>query len=232
MKVVKKLETVGRQTWLAGFGAYDAGREMASEKFDRVFVNSSAFINSLLTKGESLETQLQEKLKVRNMIDEKIAALRAKLGMRSESRDQQLDNLSNKVDELIDVVAKLAHQKTVAKPAAKKAATPKKAVAKKPTAKAAAKPAAKAAAKPAAKAAAKPAAKAATKPAAKAAAKPAAKAAAKPAAKAAAKPAAKAATKTEAKPVAKPTAKLATKAVAKPTGTKAASVPVEENKKD
>lgn len=191
MKAVKKLENLGRQTWLASIGAYNTSWDAATDKLDKFYVDGNAFVQDLMEKGESLESNLQEKFKARKMIDEKIAALRAKLGMQSESRDLQLEKLSAKVDDLIEVVAKLAEQKAAAKTAEKTASeakpaakTTRKPAARKTTAKAATKPAAKTTAKPAAK---KPAAK---KPAAK---KPAAaKAPAKPRAKTAAKPAPKA----------------------------------------
>ena len=177
---------MAHKTWLVGVGAYDSGREKAADKIDQLFVESSQFVNELLEKGESIETQIQEKLEARKMLKDKISALKAKLGFGNENRDQQIDMLTQRVDSLIEVVAKLAQQKA----AEKKATTTKKAPAKK-----AAKPAAKATAtKATAKTAAKPAAKTtATKAPAKTATKPAAKATAKKApAKAAAKPAAKA----------------------------------------
>jgi len=182
----KKTIAMAHKTWLVGVGAYDSGREKAADKIDQLFVESSQFVNELLEKGESIETQIQEKLEARKMLKDKISALKAKLGFGNENRDQQIDMLTQRVDSLIEVVAKLAQQKA----AEKKATTTKKAPAKK-----AAKPAAKATAtKATAKTAAKPAAKTtATKAPAKTATKPAAKAAAKKApAKAAAKPAAKA----------------------------------------
>jgi hypothetical protein len=182
----KKTIAMAHKTWLVGVGAYDSGREKAADKIDQLFVESSQFVNELLEKGESIETQIQEKLEARKMLKDKISALKAKLGFGNENRDQQIDMLTQRVDSLIEVVAKLAQQKA----AEKKATTTKKAPAKK-----AAKPAAKATAtKATAKTAAKPAAKTtATKAPAKTATKPAAKATAKKApAKAAAKPAAKA----------------------------------------
>lgn len=161
MKAVKKLENLGRQTWLASIGAYNTSWDAATDKLDKFYVDGNAFVQDLMEKGESLESNLQEKFKARTMIDEKIAALRAKLGMKSESRDLQLEKLSAKVDDLIEVVAKLAEQKAAAKTAEKTASEAKPAAktARKPaakaTAKTAAKPAAKTAAKPAAKTAAK-----------------------------------------------------------------------------
>jgi hypothetical protein len=215
LNTAKKTVNLAHKALLAGVGAYDSGREKAASKFDQLFTDGSAYVNVLLEKGESLETQIQAKLKVRSMLQSKISALsafKAKLGFGNESRDQQIDMLSQRVDSLIDVVAKLAQQdaavknttttakpikKAEAKPAVVKPAAAKPAVAKPAAAKpAVAKPAAAkpAVAKPAAAkpAVAKP---AAAKP---AVAKP---AAAKPAV---AKPAA--AKPTVAKPAAKPLA--------------------------
>ena len=186
MKAVKKLENLGRQTWLASIGAYNTSWDAATDKLDKFYVDGNAFVQDLMEKGESLESNLQAKFKARTMIDEKIAALRAKLGMQSENRDQQLEKLSAKVDDLIEVVAKLAEQKAAEKTAAKTASE--------------AKPAAKTTRKPAAR---KTAAKPATKTAAKPAAKTASKTAAKPAAKTTKAPAKPRATRAKAAPKAK-----------------------------
>ena len=142
MKAIKKLDKVRRKAWLATVAAYSAGVDSATDKFDQIYVDGNAFVNSLVDRGASLEAELQLKLGARAMLDEKIAALRAKLGMNKESREQQLDTLSAKLDDLIDVVAKLAQKHaaqqsasqnntTAAAPAASKApATRKPAAAK------------------------------------------------------------------------------------------------------
>lgn len=162
MKAVKSVEQAGRKSWLASVGVYSESVEKSTDTLDKLYVDGNAFVQDLIVRGESVEAQLKakfnEKFKGKVMLQDKIAMLKAKLGVQSDSRDIQLEKLSAKVDNLIEVVAKLAQQKAAEKPAAKKPA------AKKPAAKTAAKPAAKAAAKPATKAAAKPAAK---KPAAK-----------------------------------------------------------------
>ncbi|WP_232787612.1 hypothetical protein [Paraglaciecola sp. MB-3u-78] len=152
MNTAKKTIDLVHKTWLAGVGTYDIGREKAANKFDQLFVDGSAFVNDLLVKGESVETQLQAKIEAKNMLKDKISALRAKLGFGNESRDQQVDMLSQRVDTLIEVVAKLAQQKAAEKkttttakktPAKTATKTSSKASSTKATAKpAAAKPAA------------------------------------------------------------------------------------------
>jgi hypothetical protein len=146
MRAVKKLESIGRQTWLASIGAFTTSKNETSDKIDEFYVGGNAFVQDLLARGESIEANLQAKLRARIMIDQKIAALKAKLGMKSSDRDQQIEKLSSKVDDLIEVVAKLAEQKAAAASAAKTASEAK------PAAKTTRKPAAKktAAAKPAA----------------------------------------------------------------------------------
>ena len=173
MNTAKKTVALAHKTWLAGVGAYDSGREKAANKFDQLFVDGSAFVNDLLEKGELIETQIQAKLEASKMLRDKMSALRAKLGFGIESRDQQIDMLAQRVDSLIEVVAKLAQQKTV-----EKKATTKVSATKKTSAKTAAKSVAKATAtKTPAKTAAKPVAKATvTKTPVKTAAKPVAKA--------------------------------------------------------
>jgi len=225
---VKKALALTHKTWLAGIGVYDSGREKAANKFDQLFVDGSALVNDLLEEGELVETQLQAKIEARKMLRDKISALKAKLGFGNEKQEHQIDMLSQRVDNLIEVVAKLAQQQAVENKA------PATNIAEKVPAKAAAKPASKSTAtKKPAKTATKPAAKAtATKAPAKAANKPAAKATAtKASAKTATKPTAKAtatkaSAKTATKPAAKATAtktpaKTATKPAAKTTATKA-----------
>ena len=150
MNTAKNTVAMAHKTWLAGLGAYDSGRGKAAIKLDQLFVDGSTFVNDLLEKGESIETQIQAKLKARNMLQDKISALsalKAKFGFGNESRDQQIDMLTQRVDSLIEAVAKLSQQNT----AVKKATTAKN-IKKAPAKPAASKPvvAKPAAAKPAA----------------------------------------------------------------------------------
>lgn len=144
-----KNATTTHKTLLAGAGVYDSAREKAADTLDQLFVSGSQLINELLEKGESVEAELYAKLEVKKMLREKIAMLKAKLGFGNNASDQQLDMLNQRVDSLIDVVAKLAQQKaaeqkTPAKAPAKRAAKAKPAAnTRKAVTKAAAKPATK-----------------------------------------------------------------------------------------
>jgi hypothetical protein len=142
----KKTIAMAHKTWLVGVGAYDSGREKAADKIDQIFVGGSQFVNELLEKGESVETQIQAKLQARKMLKDKISALKAKFGFGNEKHDQQIDMLSQRVDSLIEVVAKLAQQKAAERKSPAKIATKPavKATATKAPAKTVTKPAAKA----------------------------------------------------------------------------------------
>jgi len=169
MKAIREIETVGRQTLLAGTGVLGESLDIATDKLDKLYVNGNAFVCELVSRGEVVESQFKAKFnqrfKGKVMLEDKIAVLKEKLGMSNRSRDIQLEKLSTKVDNLIEVVAKLAQQKAAesakAKPAAAKAASTKataaKTAAKKPAAtKTTTKAAPKTAAKTATKAPAKP----------------------------------------------------------------------------
>jgi hypothetical protein len=157
LNTAKKTIALAHKTLLISIGACDRGREIAANKLDQLFVGGSELVNDLLEKGESFETQIQAKIEAKKMLQGKISAIRARFGFGNESRDQQIDMLSQRVDSLIEVVAKLAQQKaaekkmtassistkkaapeeikapvkaTATKPAVAKAATTKPAVAK------------------------------------------------------------------------------------------------------
>lgn len=117
---------MAHKTLLASVGVCDSGREIAANKLDQLFVNSSVIVNKLLQKGESVESQIQAKIEAKKMLQGKISALRARLGFGNKSRDQQIDMLSQRVDSLIEVVAKLAQQKAAEKKVTTPAATSKK----------------------------------------------------------------------------------------------------------
>ena len=108
-----------QQIWLAGLGAFAKAQEEGGKVFD-----------VLVKEGESVQT------KTRKMTDEKLASVdrvaRA-LGSLGVPSQKDLNKLSQRIDELTDIVLKLKEVKsappTSAKPAAK---TSTKAVTKKP----------------------------------------------------------------------------------------------------
>ncbi|WJG08196.1 hypothetical protein [Aliiglaciecola sp. LCG003] len=144
MKAVKKIETTSRNSWLAGVGAYSQSVEKSADTLDKLYVDGNSFIQDLIVRGESVEAQLKTKLTAKlkgiAMFEDKIAMLKAKFGLHNDRQEIQLEKLSSKVDNLIEVVAKLAQQKaaekSIAKPkvaATSTAKTPAKTAAKSTT---------------------------------------------------------------------------------------------------
>lgn len=125
MKKTQSLEKIAHNGVLASVGAVDSGKDKVVQKLDQLFEESTSIFNNLLIKGESVEAQLQAKLKVGKMMDGKIAAVLAKFGFGQAKRDAQLERLSDRVDNLIDVVAKLVQQKSLDKKALSKPAAVK-----------------------------------------------------------------------------------------------------------
>ncbi len=121
MSTFEKAEKLGRQAWLASLGAYGTGWKYAVEKLDETYTKTNALMNELVSEGEKLEAELQQKLNAKAVVEDKISALKDKLGLNQATESARLAELDSKVDDLIAAVEKFAQ-----KPKAKK--TPKKKV--------------------------------------------------------------------------------------------------------
>lgn len=121
----KQLEETGRKTLLAGAGAVQTGKEKAVDKADDFYVTANAFVNGLIERGALVEAELKQKWQEKAAIDEKIAGLKGKLGMLPQTNSQKLAELSEKVDVLLEQVAKLTLQQSEEAQTAPK--TPRKA---------------------------------------------------------------------------------------------------------
>ena len=129
MNAFKKAEKLGRQAWLASLGAYGSGWKYAVEKLDETYTKTNALMSDLVSEGEKLEAELRDKLQAKMVLDNKINALKDKLGLNDASDSERLAALDSKVEDLINAVTKLAEEP--AKKAPKKVkATAKKAAAK------------------------------------------------------------------------------------------------------
>ena len=82
-------------------------------------------MSELVSEGEKLEADLQEKLKARVALDTKIDALKDKLGLNDVSDSERLAELDKQLDGLVDVVTAYAEKLAKKKPAKKKATAKK-----------------------------------------------------------------------------------------------------------
>jgi len=125
MSAFEKVEKLGRQAWLANLGAYGTAWKYAVEKLDETYTKTNSLMSELVSEGEKLEADLQDKLKARFVLDSKINALKDKLGLNEASDATRLAELDSKVDDLISAVTKLAEKPVVKKTTKKKVVSKK-----------------------------------------------------------------------------------------------------------
>ncbi len=130
MNTLKNVEKLGRQAWLASLGAYGSGWKYAVQKFDQTYSKTNELVNEFITEGEKIEHDLQEKLKAKELLENKIVALKHKLGLDEKQEEERLDELSSKVDALTLAVNKLVESKSAEKALTAKATATKATAAK------------------------------------------------------------------------------------------------------
>jgi polyhydroxyalkanoate synthesis regulator phasin len=117
--MIKEKATVAQETarkvYLAGLGAYSKGFEETKGRFESLGTDSNKMFADLVKKGESLETEgkskfdeVKSKVSVKADFDNRVVALRSKLGLDQISADVKIEELTAKVDALTQAVAKLA----------------------------------------------------------------------------------------------------------------------------
>lgn len=101
-------EDVARKIWLAGLGAYGKSIDSVQGQYDKVNADSNRVFNELVAKGEALEGDAKSKIKEKAAVDQRIKDVRQKLGLDKSAQDSKIDDLSKKIDDLTEIVAKLA----------------------------------------------------------------------------------------------------------------------------
>ena len=101
-------EDVARKIWLAGLGAYGKSVDGVQGQYEKVNADTNRVFNELVAKGELLEGETKNKIKEKTAVDQRIADVRKKLGLDKSSQENKIDELSKKIDDLTEIVAKLA----------------------------------------------------------------------------------------------------------------------------
>jgi DNA anti-recombination protein RmuC len=101
-------EDVARKIWLAGLGAYGKSIDSVQGQYEKVNADSNRIFNDLVAKGEALESEAKTKIKEKAAVDQRIADVRKKLGLDQSENVSKIDALSKKIDDLSEIVAKLA----------------------------------------------------------------------------------------------------------------------------
>lgn len=101
-------EDVARKIWLAGLGAYGKSVDGVQGQVEKVNADSNRIFNELVAKGEALEGEAKTKIKEKAAVDQRIADVRKKLGLDKSEDSDKINELSKKIDDLTEIVAKLA----------------------------------------------------------------------------------------------------------------------------
>lgn len=106
---VNNAEEFARKIWLAGLGAYGKSIDEAQGRYEKLSTEANKVFDELVAKGENLESDAKGKLKkTTSEVETRVADVRKKLGLDSDSSDDKIEELSAKVDALTEAVAKLA----------------------------------------------------------------------------------------------------------------------------
>ena len=101
-------EETARKIWLAGLGAYGKSIDTVQGQYEKINADGNRIFNELVAKGEALESETKEKIKEKTAVDQRIADVRQKLGLDKSAQESKLDDLNKKIDDLTEIVAKLA----------------------------------------------------------------------------------------------------------------------------
>lgn len=86
-----------------------------SSQFDKIVTQSNALFDELASRGEVVEAEIKKSIPGNMKMNKSIKSWFDTLSFGSAKRDKQIDDLSKKVDGLIDVVAVLAEKQAKAK---------------------------------------------------------------------------------------------------------------------
>ena len=108
-------EVMARKVFLAGLGAYGKGYEEAKSRLETLSTDSNKLFSELVAKGEKLETEGKNKFSAAKAkftattgIDDRVEAVRTKLGLNNTDADARIEELNAKIDALTAAVVKLA----------------------------------------------------------------------------------------------------------------------------
>ncbi|MCV2885111.1 hypothetical protein OE749_10450 [Aestuariibacter sp. AA17] len=111
MTTAKNGKSTSEEVLLAGVGACEEGREMAVKQFDNAVESGSALFSDLVQRGEKVEDDIVSRFFETTKIKTRVQNMRQFFGLDNARRERKIEALSDKVDKLIEAVAKLAEKK-------------------------------------------------------------------------------------------------------------------------
>lgn len=123
---VEAKESVAKKIWLAGIGAYGQGFDEAVEQYNKVNEKTSQLFGELVKKGTALEDVTRNKIEEvkthsSESIDQRVAAVRQKLGLGESEEEIRLNKIEARLDELTQLVESLINSKPTRKTTSKNA---------------------------------------------------------------------------------------------------------------
>jgi hypothetical protein len=107
MSTKDTLESMARNTWLAGLGSIDSSKEALGKSIDAAQQKSNNLYNELLSRGEEIQSKINDKK------DEIQSKGKNILGLGSEkSQEEKLAQLTIAVDHLTTVVVDLIEKRS------------------------------------------------------------------------------------------------------------------------
>jgi hypothetical protein len=109
MSTKDTLESMARNTWLAGLGSIGSSKEALGKSIDAAQQKSNNLYNELLSRGEEIQSKINDKKDEIQSKGKKI------LGLGSEkSQEEKLVQLNIAVDHLTNVVVNLIEKRSAA----------------------------------------------------------------------------------------------------------------------
>jgi hypothetical protein len=137
-ELADKASETAKNIWLAGLGAYGKALDEAQDQYEKVSVKvnkeSTRLFDELVAKGKKLEDETTEKLseakeKSSASLEERLAQVKESLTFTSKSAQQanQLDEISKKLDLVLEALGAKKAAPAKKKAASSKAASSEKA---------------------------------------------------------------------------------------------------------
>jgi polyhydroxyalkanoate synthesis regulator phasin len=122
---VEARESIAKKIWLAGLGAYGQRFDDAVEQYNKVNEKTSQLFTELVNKGTAFEELTRNKIEEvkshsTESIDQRVSAVRQKLGLGESEEERRLSQLEAQVAALTKQVEGL-----LKKPKATRKTTPK-----------------------------------------------------------------------------------------------------------
>lgn len=108
----EKTDGLVRRAWLAGVGFYVMAFEEVEGQFQKINSERARLFKAFVSKGEEFtadsEKSVAEDAQEKTAVDKRVAEVRKQLGLDTTSTEAKISELTQKVDELTEVLKKLS----------------------------------------------------------------------------------------------------------------------------